>query len=389
MTDRIVVPALLLFSAVLSGCDALGANRALLVKPTTRTYYIAADEVVWDYAPTGMNLLTDQPFGEVESHWVERGPTSIGHVYKKAIYREYTDSSFAELKPRLPEWEHLGILGPLLRAQVGDTIRIVYRNNVHFPTSLHPHGVFYNKDSEGTPYADATDERDKFDDGVPTGGTHVYVWPVPERAGPAQGDLSSVFWMYHSHTEEIKDVNAGLIGPMIVSAPGTLTADGRQTDVDREFIVAFAEMNENESWYIEDNIRTYAGDPDAVPIGRGPFGDVLAGAGIDWGKNFMESMNGLIYGHLSGLTMRVGERVRWYIMASTNFEPHSPHWHGNTVTIREMRTDVAEILPMGMTVAEMEPDNPGIWLFHCHVSYHLMAGMQAVYTVEPALVASQ
>ncbi|MEE9534426.1 MAG: multicopper oxidase domain-containing protein, partial [Acidimicrobiia bacterium] len=144
-----------------------------------------------------------------------------------------------------------------------------------------------------------------------------------------------------------------------------------------------------ESWYIEDNIRTYAGDPDAVPISRGPFGDVLAGAGIDWGKNFMESMNGLIYGHLPGLTMRVGERVRWYIMASTNFEPHAPHWHGNTVTIRQMRTDVAEILPMGMTTAEMVPDNPGIWLFHCHVSYHLMAGMQAVYTVEPALVASQ
>jgi hephaestin len=54
-----------------------------------------------------------------------------------------------------------------------------------------------------------------------------------------------------------------------------------------------------------------------------------------------------------------------------------------------MRTDVAEILPMGMTIAEMVPDNPGIWLFHCHVSYHLMAGMQALYTVEPALVASQ
>jgi FtsP/CotA-like multicopper oxidase with cupredoxin domain len=103
----------------------------------------------------------------------------------------------------------------------------------------------------------------------------------------------------------------------------------------------------------------------------------------------MESMNGFIYGHLPGLTMRVGERVRWYIMASTNFEPHSPHWHGNTVTIKKMRTDVAEILPMGMTVAEMEPDNPGIWLFHCHVSAHLMAGMQAVYTVEPALAASR
>ncbi len=142
MTDRIVVPAVLLLSSIVAGCDALGANRDSLQEPTTRTYYIAADEVVWDYAPTGENLLTREPFGEVESHWVERGPTSIGHVYKKAIYREYTDSAFTTLKPRLPEWEHLGILGPLLRAQVGDTIRNVYRNNVNIPTSLHPPRVF-------------------------------------------------------------------------------------------------------------------------------------------------------------------------------------------------------------------------------------------------------
>jgi FtsP/CotA-like multicopper oxidase with cupredoxin domain len=36
---------------------------------------------------------------------------------------------------------------------------------------------------------------------------------------------------------------------------------------------------------------------------------------------------------------------------------------------------------MGIIVAEMVPDNPGIWLFHCHVGPHLLAGMQARYTV--------
>jgi hephaestin len=47
-----------------------------------------------------------------------------------------------------------------------------------------------------------------------------------------------------------------------------------------------------------------------------------------------------------------------------------------------MRTDVGSLLPMGMFVADMTPDNPGKWLFHCHVSAHLRAGMQAFYTVE-------
>ena len=45
------------------------------------------------------------------------------------------------------------------------------------------------------------------DDAVPPGGTHTYVWPVPERTGPAENDANSVFWMHHSHTDENKDVN--------------------------------------------------------------------------------------------------------------------------------------------------------------------------------------
>ena len=47
-----------------------------------------------------------------------------------------------------------------------------------------------------------------------------------------------------------------------------------------------------------------------------------------------------------------------------------------------MRTDVGVLLPMGMLVADMVPDNPGTWFFHCHVANHLRMGMQATYTVE-------
>ncbi len=70
---------------------------------TTHTYYVAADEVVWDYAPTGIDETTGEPLGAEQAFWVERGAHKIGKVYKKAIYREYTDSTFSELKPRPPE----------------------------------------------------------------------------------------------------------------------------------------------------------------------------------------------------------------------------------------------------------------------------------------------
>ena len=384
MNDRRVGPVLALLILAAWGCEGWGASGA--TTPTTHTYYIAADEVVWDYAPGGVNKVTGKPFGDAEATWVQNGPHRIGRVYKKALYREYTDETFTTLKTRPPEWEHLGALGPLIRAEVGDTIRVVYRNNVFFSNSLHPHGVFYEKSSEGAPYQDETQDPARSDDKVPPGGTHTYIWPVPERAGPAEGDLSSIFWMYHSHTSEIEDVNAGLMGPMIISAAGKTKTDGTPEDVDREFIVSFMEVMENESWYIRENIQTYAGDPDPLTIIQDPFGFPLVVGdvpGFMGDYNFMESLTGFVYGNLPGLEMKMGERVRWYLMGSTNFEFHAPHWHGNTVEIQKMRTDVTGLLPMGMVVADMAPDNPGVWLFHCHTSLHLRAGMESLYTVLP------
>lgn len=51
----------------------------------------------------------------------------------------------------------LGIMGPVLRAEVGDTIRVVFKNKLsRDPVTLHPHGVAYLKGSEGAPYADGS-----------------------------------------------------------------------------------------------------------------------------------------------------------------------------------------------------------------------------------------
>jgi len=365
----------------------------------TRTYYIAADEVVWDYAPTGANAAEGRPFHAFEKPWMEAGPNVAGRKAKKALYREYTDATFATLKPRPPEWEHLGFLGPLIRAEVGDTIKVVFRNNAKFPAAVHPHGVLYNKDSEGANYNDGSTGADKADDAVPTGGTHTYTWEVPERAGPTAHEDSSAFWMYHSHNDEIRDVASGLIGPMIITRKGMARPDGSPIDVDRELVAGFIEVDENHSWYVEENISAYTTDPKGTLIARSPFGDMIVVAGPGqpgapaappdptaigpaFGAWFKETINGYSYGHTPGLTMKVGQHVRWYLMGSTNFEFHSPHWHGNVLDVNHMRTDVGALLPMGMFVADMTPDNPGKWLFHCHVSAHLRAGMQAFYTVE-------
>ena len=147
------------------------------------------------------------------------------HDVRKGALPRVHRRDFTTLKPRPAEDEHLGFLGPVIRAEVGDTIKIVFRNNARFPASMHPHGVLYDKDTEGAPYADGTGRR-KGDDAVAAGGTHTYTWQVPERAGPGPSDGSSVIWMYHSHTDEVADTYAGLIGPMIITARGQGESDG-------------------------------------------------------------------------------------------------------------------------------------------------------------------
>src|SRR4051812_28818341 len=67
----------------------------------TRVYFVAADEVDWTYVPArGDAALTGK-----KDDWTG-DPAAAGTIdpnastYRKALFREYTDSSFATLKPR-------------------------------------------------------------------------------------------------------------------------------------------------------------------------------------------------------------------------------------------------------------------------------------------------
>ena len=98
----------------------------------------------------------------------------------------------------------------------------------------------------------------------------------------------------------------------------------------------------------------------------------------------MHSINGYVFGNLplASMTMRQGERVRWYVMGmGTEVDLHTPHWHGNTVTAdghaHRCRRAAARLHDDG----DMVPDDPGTWLFHCHVNDHINAGMLARYRI--------
>jgi FtsP/CotA-like multicopper oxidase with cupredoxin domain len=298
---------------------------------TTRHYYIAAEDVTWDYAPSGHNLLNGN---------VLLQPWQLKRQWPKSRFIEYTDDTFKTPKPQ-PAW--LGILGPVIRAEVGDEVVVDFLNRSHRGHDIHPHGLRYDKINEGSLYLPVA--KGGF---VAPGARYTYHWFANETSGPGPGQPSSIVWWYHAHVDPGIEINAGLLGPIIVTAKGRANADGSPKDVDREFVASFMIFDE---------------------MGGKPPGLFYA-------------INGFIFGNLPGLMMRQGDKVRWYLLGMGNeIDVHTPHWHGETVTEGGRNTDVIELLPGSMKTVDMIADNPGTWMFHCHVEDHMEAGMMAVYTI--------
>lgn len=108
----------------------------------------------------------------------------------------------------------------------------------------------------------------------------------------------------------------------------------------------------------------------------------IAGTGFV-ATNIKWSVKGYIFGNRPLMTMKVSERVRYYVATLGDFNnAHTPHWHGNTVLSAGQRTDVLVVTSAQMVTADMVPDAPGIWLYHCHISDHMLAGMVARYEVK-------
>ena len=381
------------------------APRPMQDSPTAggrvRTYYIAAEETEWDYAPLGIDMMTGEPFAGTAAAYTQPGPNHIGRLYRKAVYREYTDATFATRKPRPPQDEYLGLLGPILRAEVGDTIKVVFKNSASRPYSMHvpdeslrprhPAGTGVTVDADGF----VTDGMPE--DTVAPGATANYEWDVPERAGPQPGDPSSIAWVYYSRVTDVKDVASGLVGGIIVAARGQANADGTPKDVDREIVALFTTFNENQSWYLPQNVAAHisAADQQALNRRETNFSDAqgfftFAGTGFAE-TNYKFSVNGYLYGDGPVMTVTQGQRVRWYLLGmgdvgALNF--HTPHWHGNTVLSHGTRRDTIGLLPMATETVDMVPDAPGLWMFHCHIDDHMEAGMMARYEVLPAPAAT-
>jgi FtsP/CotA-like multicopper oxidase with cupredoxin domain len=332
------------------------ANRA-------RRYFIAAEPELWDYMPLGSDVICGLPVPP---------PVATRRRGGKVRYVEYLDETFTTRA--IPE-RRLGILGPVLRGVVGDYLVITFLNRTSRPLSMHPHGVKYDKDSEGAYYQ----PRPGLGAAIGPKAKFTYVWKLDEESGPLPTEPSSKAWLYHSHVDPVGEINLGLVGTVIVTDPKRARPDGTPSDVNRELATLFMIFDESGMGEAEKEAAEYGNLPVGMPQRTWAEVQELTERGE------RNTINGYIFGNLPGLEMIEGDRVRWYVfgLGSEN-DFHTPHWHGMRVLEEGRRqTDVIELLPATMKVADMLADNPGNWLLECHVANHMAEGMFAQFTVLP------
>uniref|UniRef100_F6T396 ferroxidase n=1 Tax=Monodelphis domestica TaxID=13616 RepID=F6T396_MONDO len=339
-----------------------------------RHYFIAAEEELWNYGPSGINIFTGKnltaPGSESEPYFV-RGPSRIGGTYQKYLYKEYTDDTFLTRKRRLPEEEHLGLLGPVIAVEVGETVKVTFLNRGGHSMSIQPHGVRFTKSNEGSNYMTLSTPPPS--SSIEPGKKFTYEWTAPETVGPTSSDPDCLTYMYYSGVDFVREVTSGLVGPMKVCRKGTLRKDGRQKSVNKEFYLLSTVFDENDSLFLNENIRKFAGNPSQVDKNDPGFRQ----------SNLMYSINGYTFGNLPGLDMCLGDKISWHVLSiGSETDVHGIYFSGHTFVSLESRKDTVNVFPQISHTLSMTADSLGEFDVVCVTTDHYTRGLKHKYRVK-------
>jgi hephaestin len=287
--------------------------------------------------------------------------------------------------------------------------------SINKPVSIHPHGVAYNKTAEGAHYNDGTSGTARLDDLVAQNSTINFTWQVPKTAGPGPNDPSTIGWMYHSHSDEIADPLAGLVGMIVIGNAGSMRALngtaklGTAKDVDKEVFYLFSVMNERASFMWPLNLATiekrdaavaasWLGTSAATPApgaGRKLLQEageeeeeaepsLLAMAeGEEVENDLMHGVNGYIYCNNPPLKVSRGDKVRFHVMAvGTEVDMHSATLAGSNFETDGQRGPAVSLLAGSMETSDVAVVAPaGPMVLGCRVADHIEAGMRTLILV--------
>ena len=297
----VVVGATGILTSVAAGGPAPAGN--------VREYWVAAVPVTWNVVPNERNAIEAESF------------TPDKTVFRTVVYRQYT-KDFATQVPQLPG--NQGIQGPLLRARVGDTLLVHFRNLdtlTNHPHSMHFHGVRYRFGSDGAYIPGFSGPGAN----VKPGETFTYRL-VAERA-------SEGVWPYHDHSPSMTEsIEGGLYGTLSILGPN-------EEPPDKEFVVYLS----SHLGFMTINGRAFVGN---TPVFRA----------------------------------KVGDTVQWDVL-SIGDDFHTFHVHGHRWLTADGPRDTQVVGPAESYKIRWREDTPGTWLYHCHVESHMMNGMIGIYRV--------
>ena len=103
------------------------------------------------------------------------------------------------------------------------------------------------------------------------------------------------------------------------------------------------------------------------------------------------TINGASYPNRNSLDVKEGERVE-IVNTNESGMSHPMHLHGHVFEVTEIdgqkihgaKRDTILVPPKSTIKFVFDADNPGVWAYHCHILYHLAAGMFTVLKYEGA-----
>jgi FtsP/CotA-like multicopper oxidase with cupredoxin domain len=285
-----------------------------------------------------------QPGGRAVEHWIQATtvrwtivPSKRDDWHGMAIRgaTTFTATVFQEMSPGFAA--PLGpaaIPGPTLHAEVGDTLVVHFRNalkDLEQAVTMHPHGVKYNPEYDGVYLGDYT----RTGGFVAPGEEFTYTWEcVPESVGA---------WPYHDHgPNHTLNTFRGMFGAIVVRSRG-------------EDVPA-----------VEHVLFLHQLQPPVTGLARA-----------------FQCINGRAYaGNTPILRARPGQEVALHVIGMDNnfhdFHIHGHRWKDASGAF----VDTPAVGPNETVTARFVEDNPGRWLYHCHVFSHQDAGMAGWYLVE-------
>ncbi|MBK7468188.1 MAG: multicopper oxidase domain-containing protein [Saprospiraceae bacterium] len=104
-------------------------------------------------------------------------------------------------------------------------------------------------------------------------------------------------------------------------------------------------------------------------------------------NRYVWSMDNKVLSEVDKILIKKGEIVR-ITLYNNSMMRHPMHLHGHDFRVINGQGDYAplknvlDIMPMETNVIEFEANADGDWFFHCHILYHMMAGMNRVFSYQ-------